>query len=113
MRIEANGNVDGLYEASMKKDITGAENKVNSENSVNNTSDIKKQDRVEISEAAAGYDELGAIKEKVVQDVQAGAGPDRLRELKAQIKDGTYFVSSADIAASIINFGKAEGTDNE
>lgn len=106
MRIDPKSNIESIYEANTKKNSSALENNVNQEDKLN-------KDRVEISKTARSFDELSPIKEKVVADVEKATSPDRLRELKAQIENGTYHVSSQDIAAAILNIGGKNPQDTE
>jgi|GEM_PF-1346562 len=103
MRIDSKSNVEGIYEKTMKKDITIADssNKGNSINEEKKTS----QDRIEISRNGSSFDELSSIKEKAVADIEKSTSPDKLRQLKAAIENGTYYVSSEDIAGAIVGSG--------
>jgi flagellar biosynthesis anti-sigma factor FlgM len=108
MRINSKSNLEGIYETNLKKNTTVSEKKEKLEKSLN-------KDKVEISKTAGNYDQLRPIKEKIVNEVEKGTDPNRLRELKAQIENGTYFVSSQDIASSImdINGRDGKGQNNE
>lgn len=106
MRIDPKNNIEGVYETNLKKNQSITENSVNKDTESN-------VDRVEISKNAANYDEINSLKESVVRDVEKGADPDRLRSLKAQIENGTYYVSSQDIAGKIISSVASGGKDTE
>lgn len=96
MRIDPKKQIDIIYETNIKKNSSTMDNKTNKESELN-------KDRVEISKAASNYDELSSIKSKIVEGVEKGTSVDKIRKLKAEIENGTYFVSSQDIANSIIN----------
>ena len=68
MRIDSNNNLEGIYETKSKKNSMVSENNTNKENQIN-------QDRVEISSAAVNYDEINAMKEKIVNEVEKGTKP--------------------------------------
>ena len=106
MRIDPKSNIEGIYEANTKKNQSISENSTNKGNETN-------IDRVEISKTAESYDELSSVKEAVVNDVEKGASPDKLRSLKAQIENGTYYVSSEDIAGAVLNSIASSGEDTE
>lgn len=95
MRIEPK-KLDGIFEANINKNSSASGSKVNKESGFN-------KDRVEISKEASKYDELSSIKTEVVNQVEKGTSVEKLRKLKAEIENGTYFVNSQDIANSIIN----------
>ena len=97
MRIDPKNNLDGIYETNIKKS-----NSSTSGNSVNKDTELNK-DRVEISEEASNYDELSSVKSEVVSQVEKGTSADKLRKLKSEIENGTYYVSSNDIAGAILN----------
>lgn len=100
MKIDPNKQLDMIYETTnIKKNLSTSGNKMNKEAELN-------KDRVEISKAASNYDELSSIKSKVVEEVEKGTSYDKIRKLKAEIENGTYYVNSQDIANSIINSSK-------
>ena len=104
MRIDPNSNIEGMHDVGIKNNTTISQNNAQENNKLN-------QDRIEFSQAANSFDELSAVKDKVVKEVEASTSPDRLRELKAQIENGTYFVSSEDIAGAIMTFSANNGDD--
>jgi len=95
MRIDPNGKVDGLHDLHMRRTSQPQENSVGK-------SEELKQDRVEISPAAK-RDDLSAIRDEIVSEIEKGASPDRLRRLKAEIQSGKYDVDASDIADAIID----------
>jgi anti-sigma28 factor (negative regulator of flagellin synthesis) len=95
MRVDAKGNIEAIHELNIKNSVSATKNNLEENNQLN-------QDRVEISETASSYDELATVKDQVVKEVEAPTSPDKLRSLKAQIENGTYNVSSNDIAAAIL-----------
>lgn len=97
MRIDPKSNIIGTYETNLKKNQDIAQNGSKKDKETN-------IDRVEISPTAENFDELSSIKKTVVNDIEKGASPDRLRSLKMKIENGTYHVSSQDIAGAIMNF---------
>lgn len=99
MRIDPKKQLDMIYETNINKNSSTSGNKMNKESELN-------KDRVEISKAASNYDELSSIKSKVVEDVEKGTSVDKIRKLKTEIDNGTYFVGSQDIASAIINSSK-------
>lgn len=99
MRIDPKKQLDMVYETNIKKNLSSSGNKMNKETEFN-------KDRVEISKSASNYDELSNIKSKVVENVEKGTSVDKIRNLKTEIENGTYYVSSQDIANSIINSSK-------
>ena len=107
MRIDSKSNLEGIYETNIKKNTEVTENGMNKENGIS-------KDRVEISNEASKYDEISSMKEKVVNEVENGTSPEKLRELKAKIENGTYFIDSRDIAGAILNNGiKGQDIENE
>ncbi len=106
MRIDSKSNVDGIYEANLKKSSKVSENGMSKK-------DERNIDRVEISSAASSYDEISSIKNKIVDEVEKGTSPEKLRLLKDQIENGTYHISSKDIASALINGRSGQDTENE
>lgn len=108
MRIDPKGSIEGIYEATLKKNTTVADKEAQAEKKI-------EKDKVEISKTAGSYDELSPIKKKIVEEVEKGTPPSRLRQLKASIENGTYHVSSKDIAEAILDFGgkNARGSKDE
>ena len=106
MRIDPKSNIGPIGETDRKKSAAIAENS-------RNNAEKHHADRVEISHATSSQDELGLIKEKIITDVAKPADPDRLRALKAAIKNGTYMVKSEDIANAILNLGMKTDQDVE
>jgi anti-sigma28 factor (negative regulator of flagellin synthesis) len=96
MRIDPKNKIDGIYEANIKKNSSASDNSVKKDKELN-------KDRVEISKEASNYDELSNIKSEIVSKGEKGTSADKLRRLKAEIENGTYYVSSQDIADAIIN----------
>jgi len=45
--------------------------------------------------------------------VEKGTSPEKLRLLKDQIENGTYHISSKDIASALINGRSGQDTENE
>lgn len=101
MKINPNPGVDNIYESVIRK--TASENEEHMEIGSQNPA---AQDKVEISDKAASYDDLQAFREQVISDVEKGTGADRLRQLKADIESGNYNVSGRDIAEAILNKGR-------
>ncbi len=106
MRIDPKNNVNGVYDTSFNKNSKVADNSVSKENK-------KNIDRVEISPAASKYDQISSIKDKIISEVERGTSPEKLRQLKVQIENGTYHVSSEDIAKAIVNGKVEQDTENE
>ncbi len=102
MRVDSKSNIEGIYETNMKKNTVAGNSK--QENKLN-------QDRVEISETASSYDEQNSIKDKIVKEVESPTNPNKLRELKAKIENGTYHVSSTDIAGAIVRLSGGGGAN--
>jgi anti-sigma28 factor (negative regulator of flagellin synthesis) len=94
MKIDPKRAVN-FYETQTNKSQAKSEAKINKDNSI-------KRDRVEISSQASKHSELIEMKEKIASEVGKGASPERLQRLKIEIKNGTYSVSSLDIADSIL-----------
>lgn len=102
MRIDPKSNITGTYETNLQKNQDIAQNGSKKDDKTN-------IDRVEISPTAKNFDELSSIKKAVVNDIEKGTSPDKLRSLKAQIENGTYHVSSQKIAGAIMNFATGSG----
>lgn len=58
------------------------------------------KDRLELS--SAGQDPVGSLKLRAAEELERGTSPERLRELKEQIREGSYFVSSEAIAEKML-----------
>jgi anti-sigma28 factor (negative regulator of flagellin synthesis) len=101
MKINPNLGVDNIYESVIRKTASG-----NEEHMEIDSQNPAAQDRVEISDKAASYDDLQAFREQVIGDVEKGTSADRLRQLKADIESGNYSVSGRDIAEAILNRGR-------
>lgn len=95
MRVDPKANVNAVYEMNAKNTLATAQNGLGKEEKLN-------QDRIEISPGADAYDELSSVKEKVIGEIEAGTSADKLRSLKAEIENGTYHISSEDIASAIL-----------
>ena len=95
MRIDANGKIDNIHPG-------GADRLPQSQEEGAGLEDALKPDRVELSQSAQGKDELTLMKEKIIDELDRGTPPDKLRRLKAEIENGTYQVSASDIAESIL-----------
>jgi len=102
MRIDPKSNINGTYETNLNKNQDIAKNGSKKDKQTN-------IDRVELSSTAEKFDELSSIKKAVVNNIEKGTSPERLRSLKMQIENGTYHVSSHDIAGVIINFATGSG----
>lgn len=98
MRVDSKGNIEGIYEKTMKKDLAVSENKLKNEKKEG----VLDQDRIDISENAGRCDEFSSIRNKVVDDIEKATSPDKLRQIKAAIENGTYHVSGEDIAGAIL-----------
>jgi len=105
MRVDPKSNIEGIYEANMKKNATVSDNHTKQDNKLN-------QDRVEISENASNYDELSSLKAKIVKEVDAPTSPEKLRQLKAKIESGSYQVKSQDIAGAICRLSRKDGSED-
>lgn len=66
-------------------------------------------DKTDISVLSSAHDEIAEIKSAAVSETEKGTDPDKLRALRDQIANGTYFVSSSDISAAMF---KTSETDN-
>ena len=94
MRIDPN-NLSGVYESQMKtggSTVGGEEIKENK----------MPKDRIELSSAYKKRSGINEIKSNVVSEIEKGASPEKLKMLKKQIQDGTYKVSSDDIAQAML-----------
>jgi len=98
MRVDSKGNIEGIYEKTMKKDLAVPKNNFKNDKK----EDAADQDRIDISKNASSYDEFSSIKDKIVNDIENATRPDKLRQIKAAIENGTYHVSSEDIAGAIL-----------
>ena len=96
MRVDAKGNIDSIHEVSIKNNLSTSQNNLEKEEKLN-------QDRIEISPSVSDYDGLSSVKDEVVKEVEAPTSPDKLRSLKSQIENGTYHISSDDLAAAILS----------
>lgn len=65
-----------------------------------------KTDTVSFSEEAAAHAEASRLSASIAAEVQAGAGAEKLGELRAAVQAGTYYVPSEKIADAIL--GAAE-----
>jgi negative regulator of flagellin synthesis FlgM len=74
--------------------VTGAKKKANA---VDNSASVSKPDSLVLSERAQG---LQFATEQVLKSPEVRA--ERITELKKQIQDGTYQVSSSDIAQKMV-----------
>lgn len=98
MRVDSKGSIEGIYEKTMKKDLSVSKKEIKNDKK----QDLINQDRIDISENASSYDELSSVKDAVVKEVDKATSPDKLRQLKAAIENGTYHVSGEDIAGAIL-----------
>lgn len=94
MRIDPT-KIDGIYEAQLKR---GA-GQVHTDSI---GSEIK-EDRIELSKNAKEHDELRGLVSGIAGEIEKGASPDKLRALKKSISEGSYSVSSEEIAGAILN----------
>lgn len=87
--------VTNLYEANKKN------------TSIDNTN-IKKDthhnnDKVEISSAGLKHSEAETIKMRLINEITKGTDKDKIQSLKDSIHNGTYNVSSTNIAEAMIS----------
>ena len=59
-------------------------------------------DRIEISDIGTKHSEIASMKSKIIYDVEKGASAEKLQRLKSEIENGTYHVSSDDIASAML-----------
>lgn len=97
MRIEPNNNMESIYESLNRKKVSTRE-----ENADTGENTAVTQDKVEISNTSAVSDGFSTVKSKAVESVEKGTNADRLRQIKVDIETGRYYVSSRDIASSIL-----------
>ncbi|MGI5891281.1 MAG: flagellar biosynthesis anti-sigma factor FlgM [Bacillota bacterium] len=102
MLIDTKNNIDPILQSTVRSKATTSE----AETASSQTHKETAMDRVEISQKASDYDPVRAAKEKVVTEVEKGSRADFLRQLKADIENGAYHVSSQDIASAMINIAK-------
>jgi flagellar biosynthesis anti-sigma factor FlgM len=65
---------------------------------------VEKQDTIQISSQGKAQQEIGRIVSEIMDEVSQNAGAERLESLKAAIADGSYHVSSDDLADAILNW---------
>jgi len=94
MKIELNG-IDSVYDATIRTDDIAVKKTTEDKSSL-------PRDKVEFSEQSKKYSQLNSIKEEITSDVDMGAGPEKLRALKAAVMNGSYHVSSEDIAGAML-----------
>jgi flagellar biosynthesis anti-sigma factor FlgM len=88
--------VAGIYEANVSKNVSKS------------NIDTKKEtygsrDRIEISKTGAKYNEISALKSKIINEIDKGTSTEKIQRLKSEINNGTYQVSSNNIADAMIN----------
>lgn len=62
-----------------------------------------KQDLLSMSSAASVFKENGREIKKAAEEISAPVSEERIKGIKAKIKDGSYMISSSQIADSILN----------
>lgn len=98
MRIDPK-KVEGIYENLIKAPSV----------SVQNGKTVAKdqpsaKDRLELSADFSKRDTVKNLKTGVADEIEKGTSSERLRSLKAAVKNGTYRVSSDDIAQAMLKF---------
>ncbi len=104
MRVDPNNPIDQVYQSTVRNKPVNQEE---SSEAVNTQKEMAK-DKVEISQKAAEYDSVDAAKDRIVNEVEKGTHADRLRQLKADIESGAYYVSSQDIAGAMLGVGNKD-----
>jgi len=94
MKIDPS-KVAGIYEANVSKNVSKSNNDVKNEISTS-------RDRIELSKTGVKYSEISSLKSKVIDEIDKGTDAEKIQSLKAAINNGTYRVSSNDIAAAMI-----------
>lgn len=62
----------------------------------------------DISDVSSSHDEIDEINSAAVQETEKGTDPDKLRALRDEIANGTYYVRSSDISAAMLKFSENE-----
>lgn len=97
MRIDPK-KVEGIYENLIKAPSVS----VQSGKQVSKEQPAVK-DRLELSSDFSKRDTVKNLKAGIADEIEKGASSEKLRSLKAAIKNGTYQVSSDDIAQAMLN----------
>lgn len=93
VKIEPN-KVAGIYEANKIINTSKTDNGIKNQTK-------SSVDRIEISKAGAKYNEISALKSKLIGDIDKGSSTEKLQRLKFEINNGTYHISSDDIAGAM------------
>lgn len=102
MKIDPKNNIDNIYQSN-----SASRKNISKKNDTLKEKGFEK-DKVEISNAGSKHDEVASAKEKIIYEVEKGVDVERLRQLKADIENGNYRVSSEDIASAIMRFSKKD-----
>lgn len=94
-------SLDGLYETKSNQSIRNGKTQISNE-ADRKTDTVTKQDRIEISEKGTRHGEVLAVKTSLVNEVKKETSAEKIQRLTEEVKNGTYFVSSSDIAEAIL-----------
>lgn len=91
-----------LYEAQVGKGVKRSDDFIRRDPRLSRA--VVRNDRIEISEKAAKFSEIQAMKTQLLKEVEKAPNPEKLYRLKEQIENGTYQVSSSAIADAILKY---------
>lgn len=96
-------NALNSYSATGKVGATGRKASPVKSEKVSSSIIEAKADSISISSDAASYGEVYKLNNAIRSELDASSGADRIASIKEAIKQGTYSVSSDDVAGAILD----------